>query len=142
MIPDRLHYFLDDVWSDKKSIKSGPSDPVSITKIFQKIHENMGKSFNILFFMAEHLKVWNCRKVCVPNFLSCWNSIFGNMEVGNLETWKWEMWTFKKGRVGNWKWELDIESLKTENLDIWTFESLRIGNWNFATQPHSLREIS
>ena len=36
--------------------KSGPSDPVFITKILQKIQENMGTSLKHIIFISENLK--------------------------------------------------------------------------------------
>ena len=42
MLPDRLQYFLDNFWNEQIVTKSGPSDPVSITKILQQIQETDG----------------------------------------------------------------------------------------------------
>ena len=49
MIPDRLQYFLDDFWKDQNFDKSGPSDQVSITKIFQQVQEIWGHLWKIFF---------------------------------------------------------------------------------------------
>ena len=52
----------------KTSTKSGPSGPVFITKIFQKIQEHMGASLNNEIWRSVNLRFWNFRKASAPNF--------------------------------------------------------------------------
>ena len=51
MITDRLQYFLEHFWIDNKSTKSGPSDPVFITKILQKYKRNYGNILDNIIFV-------------------------------------------------------------------------------------------
>ena len=66
MIPDRLQYFLEHFWIAQKSTKSGPSEPVFITKILQTIQENMGTFLKriILVNMENNSfdAFWKCLK--------------------------------------------------------------------------------
>ena len=63
MIPDRLQYFLDDFWNDQKFTKSGPSDPVFITKILQ----NYSRSFASA--KGRFRQLWVCW------LLACWPAV-------------------------------------------------------------------
>ncbi len=53
MIPDPLQYFLQHFWIDQKSPKSGPPEPVFITKIQERLWGHPGQ---ILLFIYESQK--------------------------------------------------------------------------------------
>ena len=85
----------------KHVTKSGPSDPVFITKIFQKIQETYGNILENLIFISENLKVWKSWKVDVPNCsfftLFCF-FVWGGVDIlkmWNVETLKMTFWLFE-----------------------------------------------
>ena len=55
MIPDRLQDFLDEFWNLANFTKYGPSEPVFITKILQKIQDKYGDIFETILF--SHLRI-------------------------------------------------------------------------------------
>ena len=62
MIPDRLQYFLNMFGSTENVTKSGPSEPVVITKILQKMQEQYGNVLEHLIFV--NMGINNLEVVC------------------------------------------------------------------------------
>ena len=100
--------------TSKNVTKSGPSDPVFITTIFQRIHENMGTSMKHIIFKSDNLTFWKFRNVCVPNFAcSC---VFDILKLWNL---KFEIVNF------------EISKFQIPTFEIWSLYSLKV--WNLET---------
>ena len=49
MIPDRLQYFLDDLWDFEKFVKIWTVDLLTIKKYFKQYKKNMGTSWKYYF---------------------------------------------------------------------------------------------
>ena len=96
------------------STKSGPSDPVSITKTFQKIPEIWGHPWQILF-ISENLKLWFLFvKVCAPQFCICLFWMFESRHVTFLILTICKFW---KSRIGHCQ------------IDIFQIDNFQIENW-------------
>ena len=103
----------------KSVTKSGPSEPVFITKILQKIQENHGGILEqYCIFTYENMKLWKCWTVRVPNFF-----MFYNLKM--LKSWTFrdervefdlllnETLKFEKPQFGTWRHQSFIVSSKT-----------------------------
>ena len=88
--------------TSKHVTKSGPSDPVSITRTFQKNWETNGIILEHIIFVSENVKFWNCWKVRVPyfssvRFLNFWN--LKTLKLRNSEMLFSEFWKFEKMKI-------------------------------------------
>ena len=74
-----MQYFLDDLGNFEKLSKSGPVDLLTITKIVQRIQENMGTSWDILLLWIwepKTLDVFDFFESHVYHFFEVWSTLF------------------------------------------------------------------
>ena len=121
----------------------GPSDPVFISKILQVIQEILwGHLWNILFFISENLKLWNCWKVCVPNFSNFDVLVLSIIEMWEFRTFEilriskvawtfgiWESWQFEKWKSQRWAPENDEDPRNKIYRILWLV-SYRSNTWD------------
>ena len=131
MIPDRMQYFLKQFETTNNVTKSGPSNPISITKILQKIQEEYGNILERILLISENLKFGTCVKVHAPNFcfLFFWICMRCR-KVEVFENWKQQLWFGQFGNGNTNNEHVQNEALRI--LTIWTFRNSIFGNWTFS----------
>ena len=102
-----------------KSTKSGPPDPVFITKVLQKYTKDIGASSEILF---SYLRIWHFDFRGRSVYLAFWK--FGNRkfeneswELNHLKIWNLETWTFEIGNV-----QIGVSNFNFYCPKLWLFE--------------------
>ena len=126
----------------KKVTKSGPSDPVIITKILQK---RIGNILKNIMFVSESLKHWNCWKVCAPICLNCfpfWK--LESLKFENLNLWNmnWKLKVWRIWNVENWSFKLwKLEKLKFQILTLGPGISRKNIRRNTRNQKHILEQF-
>ena len=114
--------------TSKKSTKSGPSDPVFITQMLQKIQENMGTSLNKIIFHLWESEILKTLEGTCTNFFDLSTFFFyASWAISNLNESK-----LKKHAICNlktWTFEHWNVTIKTWNLIFWKLPILKLTNW-------------
>ena len=99
--------------TSKNVPKSGPSDPVFITEIFEK-HKKIWE--RLWTTLLSYLRIWNPENVgrCAYMFLKLWTLKIWNSDNFKMEIWNAEIGNLTNLEMRNLKYEMNFRNSKLE----------------------------